>query len=283
MSMRKMNIGLYTHPVGGELNIISPDNLNKQIDQSKDYVVPCPKNFPESVNQGSFPICGLAAVLAVLKARHGRKRKKSELPSLEELLELAQSKTLTSCGAIYHIQYLKILLSHFDVGSSYHISNPKNYHENLKTHLKQGKLAIVALDIDGQRRGFPGNSQGMRTHWATVFGYFYDQKGALHYLVMQYGLYYIWSAEDLLLSNNAMIGMPNPRSKGTPMFVVLDDGTYKSISYYEAKKVEYMGGSGSERRYRLLFDDGPVTGRLLQCSLPGDEMLDNFACSMLFA
>lgn len=155
------------------------------------------------------PTCGLLALSTALNYAD------STLPAIPvtssnkdslSLLKIAKQQQMTTIGEIYDIHYFAKLAQYYNCskGAAEVLSNDcskLNYIENICTKLKNGNSVITSVDMGyGAAEEFPGNSKGMHSHWALVFGYF-SYQNECYFTINQWGGFYIWSGSALFESN----------------------------------------------------------------------------------
>jgi hypothetical protein len=175
------------------------------------HYVPESSKWPEPIDQGPFPTCGLVALAMALKAQ----AKTSD--NVVTLFNQACELKVTNTGSIFNIHHLKTILDSFHIDSTAQILKPEEYHSKIISELLQNKMVVVACDLNlASRNGFPGVAGGHRSHWALVYGYYTAKDGELKYLVCHHGRYFIWTSSELYQSN-MQLPTENPRLSDAEM------------------------------------------------------------------
>ena len=168
-----------------------------------------PAIWPEGKEQRGY-CCGLYALDIGLKHGFGRSNiatppaRKDGDENIVSLREIAKKKGLTGFGEIYSVNSLDQLTKIFKFANCEVVKpNKKDEIRFTKTicdKLRKNFLVIASMDLKGN---FPGLSKGLSTHWALIFGYLYID-GKCYFLATQWGAYFLFSAEQLFLSNQAL-------------------------------------------------------------------------------
>lgn len=122
---------------------------------------------------------------------------------VESLRAFAKKNGLTSFGAIFKGEAFNIFAKHLKMQGAELFSMPTTKAEYIKkicNTLELGKAMIISADV---LHNFPVTRVGEGAHWALIFGYIYLDKEC-HFLVFQYGAYFLWNAEALFQSNKKL-------------------------------------------------------------------------------
>lgn len=180
-------------------------NLITRTVTSDDYFIP--NKWPTPKRQRG-PNCGLYALETGLRfcypdvnvppARKGVNKNAVSLRSV------AKQKLYTSFGEILDIESLQKLAAHFNFteceASYQEFQTKKDYIGAICNYLQKGGCVIVAADM---LYGIPFTNNGSATHWALVFGYYYNEYGC-RLLVANQGGIGLWSASGLFQSNEQL-------------------------------------------------------------------------------
>ncbi len=197
----------------GEEKKISYKQLCDEADTRFSRFIPEPRDWPQAINQGLKPVCGLVALYMALQKQvlgevniplPSYEFRKQNSPLAPTLLTKAQSLGFTRNGPIFNVTFLKAILDSFGFLSTAVKLIEQDYHQMIQSELMQGKVVIVACDLHGGLTQFPGVSGGSRSHWALLYGFYTNKMGRLMYLVCHYGDYFEWSGDDLLRSNREL-------------------------------------------------------------------------------
>jgi hypothetical protein len=126
-----------------------------------------------------------------------------ENKEVESLRNFAKKNHLTGFGALFNRESFSIFAKRLKMKETEQLKLPTTEPEYIKkicNTLESGKAVIISADV---LRGFPTRRNVEGAHWALIFGYIY-LNGVCHFLVSQYGGYYLWNAPALFQSNKKM-------------------------------------------------------------------------------
>lgn len=200
---------------------------------SDDYFIP--ERWPQYKPQRDH-CCGLYGLATSLKFGYPLSQtpeaRKDGNRKIVSLRERAKKMELTSFGEIFDVNSLPKLAASFGFKDceSFAISyeSQKDYINHICSLLIRNGTVIVACDLG--KNNLPEPIQGLGTHWGTIFGYYFS-KGECYFLTFQYGKTFLWSGEQLYLSN---LHLPEMNPKRYPLFCYYKNGMYKQSHFVQS-------------------------------------------------
>lgn len=244
-----------------------------------DHVIPVVWPTPQEQRGNCCGLYALSIALnyayPTLKLPPARKDGKKNIISLREI---AKKKMLTSFGEIFDVRHFKkiadtVLANNCKAAITVH-SNEQEYVDSLCRKLKEGNTLIVSCDLKGQSDA-PGLGKGLRTHWALIFGYV-NLDGVRHFLVTQYGKYYLWSGDSLFHSNR-FLPIENPKVK--PDWACYKNKVTKQ-SFFQREDKQLNASSTWEKRH--VIEQDLLLFRFSHFSIPTPHLENKLKLKDLF-